>query len=137
MEKMNIHFIHEHKTKVLLTYYKRKDDQRNFLVKNLEDVKFLKIVTNSPPAVDALNEIGVKAELLFNINSIIRMLMLRRIDGVVASNLAIEQMEEFKSGQIVRGPVIKSLVHGIGCSASTSKEYTDRIIAATSKWKLD
>ena len=36
MEKMNIHFIHEHKTKVLLTYYKRKDDQRNFLVKNLE-----------------------------------------------------------------------------------------------------
>lgn len=137
MDKMHINFIHEHKSKTLLTYYKRRDDQRNFLAKNLKDEKGLKIVTNAPPAVDALKEIGVKSELLFNVNSMIRMLMLRRIDAVVGSNLAIEEMEEFKTGQIVRGPLIKSLVHAIGCSAGTSKEYTDRLIAATKTWQID
>lgn len=137
VEGMKINFIVEHKKKTLLTFYQRANDARKFTNKNLKDSPFLKIVTNTPPAMDALKEIGVKSELLFNMGSIVRMLLLKRIDAVVGSNLAIEEMEEFKSGKITRGPLIKSLVHGIGCSSETSKEYIDRLKKSSHKWHLE
>lgn len=134
---MKINYIVEHKKKTLLTFYQRADDTRKFTRKNLPEAKFLKIVTNTPPAIAALKEINVHSELLFNMGSMIRMLLLKRIDAVVASNLAVEEMEEFKSGRISRGPIIKSLVHGIGCSAGTPQEYITRLQTAAKKWNLE
>lgn len=134
---MKINFIYEHKRKTLLTLYQRSDDPRKFNKKNLQESKFLKIVTNTPPAIDALREMNVQAELLFSMNSIVRMLFLKRIDAIVASNLAIEEMKEFKSGKLSRGPLIKTLIHGIGCSIETPPEYIARLQAATKKWHLE
>lgn len=137
METMKINFIVEHKKKTLLTLYQRSSDARKFTSKDLKNYPMLKIVTNTPPAMDALKEIGVRSELLFNLGSMVRMLLLKRIDAVVGSNLAIEEMEEFKSGKISRGPLIKTLVHGIGCSSQTPKEYIDRLKKSSHKWHLE
>ena len=137
IEKMKINFIYDHPNKTLITLYQRADDPRVFTVKNLKNYPDLKIVTNAPPALDALREINLKAELLFNFNSIIRMLLLKRIDVVVGSNLAIERMEEFRSKKLVRGPLIKTLTHGIGCSLGTSPIYIERLRKAVKTWRLE
>lgn len=134
---MKINYIFEHKTKPHLMLYQRAGDFRKFTKKNLAESKFLKIVTNTPAAINVLKEINVHSELLFSMSSMMRMLLLKRIDAVVASNLAIEEMEEYKTGKLVRGPVIKTLVHGIGCSAGTPVEYITRLQVAAKKWQLE
>lgn len=137
IEKMKINFIYDHPDKTLLNLYKRADDPRIFTIKNLKTYSDLKIVTNAPPARDTLKKIGLKAEMLFNFNSIIRMLLLKRIDVAVGSNLAIEKMDEFKNKKIVRGPLIESLTHAIGCSVGTPPLYIERLKKATKTWHLD
>ncbi len=136
-EKMKIHFITEHSDKTLLTLYQRADDKRQFSLKTLKTVEGIKIATNTPSAINALKEIGVKAELLFNINSIVRMLALRRVDGIVASNLAIERMQEFKDGKIHKSFLVKTVTHGIACSPGTPPEYISRLQKATKSWSLN
>lgn len=132
-----INFIFDHPQKTLLTIYYRKDDERDLSILGLKKEKKVKVVTNTPAAINGLKEFNIPSELLFNLNSIVRMLVLKRIDVLVASNLAIEKMDEFKSGKIVRGEMVKTLDHGIGCSIGTSSEVVSRLKAAAKNWQLE
>lgn len=136
-EAMKINFIAEHSDKTLLTFYQRTDDHRHFTLDTLKNALGIKLVTNTPSAISALKNNGVQAELLFNINSIVRMLLLKRVDGIVGSNLAIEKMSEFKEGKIRKSFLVKTLSHGIACSAATPPEYISRLKKATKSWSLN
>lgn len=135
---MKINFIYEHPEKTILRIYRRATDERMITLKEFGQNKNYKLVTNTSAATSALLiESGVHAELLPSMGSMIRMLLLKRIDAIVASNLAVEKMDEFKQGKIVKGPIVKILNHGIGCSKGTSSEVISRLRAAAPKWKLE
>lgn len=136
-EAMKINFITEHSDKTLLSFYQRTDDHRQFALNTLKTTQGMRLATNTPSAVNALKKWGIQSELLFNINSIVRMLILKRVDGIVGSNLAIEKMPEFKSGKIHKSFLVKSLAHGIACSPGTPPEYISRLKKATKSWSLN
>lgn len=136
-EKMKINFIAEHSDKKQLSLYQRGDDKRQFTLKTLKSFKNLKLATATPSAIPVFKALDVQLELLFNFNSIIRMLLLKRLDGVVAPNFAIEKLDEFKTGKIKKSFIIKTTVHGIACSPGTPPEYISRLKKAAKHWSLD
>ncbi len=133
----NIRFIYDHPVKTIFKTYQRADDTRKWTFKELETNKEVKIITNTSVAIEALAEKKISAELLFNIDSIINMLMIKRIDLFVGSNLAVERMKDFRDKRIVPGLVVKKMTHGIGCSQHTSPEIISRLRKAAGKWRLD
>ncbi len=64
------------------------------------------------------------------------MLLMKRVDLVVASNLAIEKMPEFKNKEIVAGTIVKIMSHGIGCSHATPKPIVEKLQKSVKKWTL-
>lgn len=137
VEDMKINFIHDHKRKTIFKIYQRKNNEVKWSLKRMQSQSQLKVVTNTSVGINFLKEKGIKAELLFNINSIINMLMINRIDIFVGSNLAVEETKEFKDGLIEAGEPLKTLVHGIGCSRGTSEKITSQIKTYSNSWHLE
>lgn len=136
LEKKEINFIVDHAKKTILRTYQRADDDRKLDLKELQENKKILIASNTPAAMDALKENGIHAEMYPKINSIIRMLASKRIDVFAGSNLAVEAMDEFKSGRLRAGVTLKTLTHGIGCSRGTPLEVTERLKQAARTWTL-
>ncbi len=132
-----MHFIVNHGVKSIIKAYQRTDDSRQWTIEKLQNNRNIKIITNSSVFGDLLSAKKIESELLFNINSIIQMLLMRRIDVYVGSNLAVEELAEFKDGKIKAGLTIKKITHGIACSKGTSQEVTNRLIQASKSWKLE
>ncbi len=132
-----IHFIYDHKEKTILKVYQRADDTRKWDIKKLQEDKNVRIITNTSVGMDTLNKQNIKTDLLFNVSSIIHMLLIKRIDIYVGSNLAVEKMEEFKSKKLKAGMVIETITHGIGCSRGTPDIITEKIKKAAKTWDLE
>lgn len=130
-----IQFIHEHHEKTIFKIYQRSDDPQKWTVEEIQKRKN-KVITNTSVAIEILKEKAVDSELIFNINTIVHMLLMKRVDYIVGSNLAIEEMPEFKQKKIMVGGPVKTLSHGIGCSPSTPKNLVKRIQKAAKKWRL-
>lgn len=135
--KKNINFISEHPVDSVFKAYKRADDPREWTFEELSSNKYVKIVTNTPVATEMLKEKKIESELLFNIDSIIHMLIMKRIDLFVGSNLAIERSKDFISKKIVPALVVKTIPHGIGCSRGTPPEIISALQNAAKSWVLD
>lgn len=136
VEKSKINFIYDHPVKTIFKTYQRADDNRKWTLKKLQEDQQLKIITNTSAAINVLKEKNIKAEQLFNLNSIIHMLLMKRVDVVVGSNLAIEKMPEFKKKEVLAGITIKTLSHGIGCSHATPDLIVKKLQKAAKKWSL-
>lgn len=132
-----INFIYEHPVKSIFKAYKRADDPREWTFQELSSNKYVKIITNTTVGTEILKEKKIESELLFNIDSIIHMLMMKRIDLFVGSNLAIERSKEFTSNKIAPSLVIKKIIHGIGCSRGTPPEIISALQNAAKSWVLD
>ncbi len=135
-KKMNIQFIYDHPVKTIFKVYQRGDDIRRWSLKDLSYNKKVKIITNTSVAIDILKEKNIEAELLFNLNSIVHMLLIKRVDIVVGSNLAIEKMPEFNDKKVIAVQEVKTLSHGIGCSHATPKYILDKLQKSAKKLHL-
>nr|BDT27537.1 transporter substrate-binding domain-containing protein [Bacteriovorax sp. HI3] len=135
-EKMNIQFIYDHPVKTIFKVYQRGNDIRRWNLKDLSYNKKVKIITNTSVAIDILKEKNIEAELLFNLNSIVHMLLMKRVDLVVGSNLAIEKMPEFHDKKVIVVQEVKTLSHGIGCSQATAKNILDKLQKSARKLHL-
>lgn len=136
MRIKNIKFIHDHPTKTIFKAYQRSDDIRVFSLKDFQQNPKISIVSNTSVATDALKELGIRSDLQFSINAITNMLLLKRMDIYVGSNLAVEKLQEFKDKKIKAGIIIKTFTHGIGCSGGTNPEALKKLKRGSESWVL-
>ncbi len=136
MKINGIQFIHDHPIKTIIKSYQRSEDKRELTLEDFKKNSHLRIVSNTSVGTDILRTQGVQAELLFNINSITNMLLMKRVDVFVGSNLAIEKLIEFQEKKIKPGIIIKTLTHGIACSRGTSLDITSRLKRGANAWLL-
>lgn len=105
--KKGIHFIYEHQGKTIFKVYKRTDDPTLWTLNKLQKIK-KKMMTNTDAALEILTDKKIPGEVFVNLNSIVQMLLMKRIDYFTASHLAIEKMPEFKEKN---SPTFWSLRH--------------------------
>ena len=131
-----IQFVHDHPVKTLIKSYQRSEDNRKLTIDDMREKTHLKIASNTSVGIDILKRLNINSELFLNINSITNMLLHKRLDIFVGSNLAIEKLTAFREKKIKPGVVIKSLTHSIACSGGTHPEVLAKLKHGAKSWHL-
>lgn len=135
-EALNFKDAVDYKKPALFKIYKNAQDKRSLTVDKLQKGDFT-IVVNSTPAKEVADELKLKTDMIYSINSVMNLLNLKKIDAFIAVEVAVETTEAFQNGQVVVESVLKSLPSGIVCTQETPDAVIQKIKeAATSKWSF-